>query len=169
MMKKKVLTRRNTLLRQIKRCTDNNLNLGKVNMIDPTKDNFTYPLSIKEILDELKMSKDYYNRALSISKDEDLKLNLKRKSNSCIADNDFDVGLKAMNIPPIFNEYKAVTYVCQYFSKTEDRCSQAVRQAVKEGFENNMHHQHTMKTIAKAYLSNQECSAQEAVYHILPK
>ena len=26
-----------------------------------------------------------------------------------------------------------------------------------------------MKTIAKAYLSNRECSVQEAVYHILPK
>ena len=25
-----------------------------------------------------------------------------------------------------------------------------------------------MKTISKAYLSNQECSAQETVYHILP-
>ena len=30
-----------------------------------------------------------------------------------------------------------------------------------------MHHHDTMKTIAKAYLSNQECSEQDAVYHIL--
>ena len=30
-----------------------------------------------------------------------------------------------------------------------------------------MHHHDTMKTIAKAYLSNRECSVQEAVYHIL--
>ena len=29
-----------------------------------------------------------------------------------------------------------------------------------------MHHQDTMKTIAKAYVSNRECSVQEAVYHI---
>ena len=29
-----------------------------------------------------------------------------------------------------------------------------------------MHHD-TMKTIVKAYLSNRECSVQEAVYHIL--
>ena len=41
MMKKRVLTRKNKLLKQIKSCTDNNLNLEKVNMIDPTKDNFT--------------------------------------------------------------------------------------------------------------------------------
>ena len=42
-----------------------------------------------------------------------------------------------------------------------------MKQAAKEAFENNMHHHDTMKTIAKAYLSSQECSVQEAVYHIL--
>ena len=30
-----------------------------------------------------------------------------------------------------------------------------------------MHHQYTMKTIAKAYLSNQEFSVQETIYRIL--
>ena len=30
-----------------------------------------------------------------------------------------------------------------------------------------MHHYDIMKTIAKGYLSNLECSVQEAVYHIL--
>ena len=57
--------------------------------------------------------------------------------------------------------------MCQYFSKTKDQCSQAMKQAAKEAFENNMHHHDTMKTIAKAYLSNRECSVQKAVYHIL--
>ena len=32
-----------------------------------------------------------------------------------------------------------------------------------------MHHHDTMKTIAKAYLSNRECSVEEVVYHILPE
>ena len=32
-----------------------------------------------------------------------------------------------------------------------------------------MHNQDTMKTIAKAYLSNWEYSVQEVVYHILPE
>ena len=72
-----------------------------------------------------------------------------------------------MAIQPVFNEYKGLTYMCQYFLKTEDRCSQVMKQAAKEAFENNRHHHDTMKTIAKAYLSNQECSVQEAVYHIL--
>ena len=53
-----------------------------------------------------------------------------------------------MDIQPVFNKYKAVAYMCQYFSKTE----------------NNMHHHDIMKTIAKAYLSNRECSVQEAAY-----
>ena len=32
-----------------------------------------------------------------------------------------------------------------------------------------MHDHDTMKTIARAYLSNRECSVQDAVYHILPE
>ena len=43
-------------------------------MIDPTKDNFTQPLSVKEISDESEISKEDYYKTLSISKDEDLEL-----------------------------------------------------------------------------------------------
>ena len=92
-------------------------------MTDPTKDNFTQPLSVKEILDELEIPKDDYYRALSISKREDLELHLKREPNSCF-NNYFGVGFKAwqanMDIQPVFDEYKTVAYMCQYFSKTED-------------------------------------------------
>ena len=63
-------------------------------MIDPTKDNFTEPISVKEILDELETSKNDYYKAFSISKDEDLQLHLKREPNSCFANNYFNVGLK---------------------------------------------------------------------------
>ena len=35
---------------------DNNLNPMKAHVIDPSKDNFTQPLSVKEILDELEIS-----------------------------------------------------------------------------------------------------------------
>ena len=71
-----------------------------------------------------------------------------------------------MDIQPVFNEYKAVAYMCQYFSKTEDQCSQVIKQAAKEAFGNKIHHHEIMKTIAKAYLSNRECSIHEVVYHI---
>ena len=63
----------------IKTYINNNFYPVKVNVIDPTKDNFTTPLSVKKVLHELEVSRDDYYRALSISKDEDLKLNLKRK------------------------------------------------------------------------------------------
>ena len=49
-----------------------------------------------------------------------------------------------------FNEYKAVTYMYQYFSKTEDQCSYVIKQANKEAVESNMHHHDTIKTFSKA-------------------
>ena len=78
MKKKKVLTRRNALLKQVKSYIDINLTPAKLNVIDPTKDNFTQPLSVQEILNELEIPKEDYYGALSISKDEYLKLHLKR-------------------------------------------------------------------------------------------
>ena len=44
-----------------------------------------------------------------------------------------------------------------------------MKQAAKEAFENNIHYHDTMKTIVRGYLSNRECSVQEAVYHMLPE
>ena len=43
------------LLSQFKSYIDNNLYPSKVNVKDPTKDNFTQPLSVKETLDELEV------------------------------------------------------------------------------------------------------------------
>ena len=62
--------------------------------------------------------------------------------------------------------FKTVTYMCQYLSKPEDQALQAMKKAAKEVFEKNMHHHEFIQKIAKAYLSNQECSVQEEVYHI---
>ena len=45
--KQEALTWRYTLLRQFKSYNHNNFNPSKVNVIDPTKDNFTRPLSVK--------------------------------------------------------------------------------------------------------------------------
>ena len=39
---------------------NNNLNPAKVNVIDQIKDNFTQPLSIKQILDKFETCKDNY-------------------------------------------------------------------------------------------------------------
>ena len=59
-----------------------NINPPKVNVIYPTKDNFTQPLIAEEILEELEVFKNDCYRVFSISKDEDLELHLKRELNS---------------------------------------------------------------------------------------
>ena len=59
--------------------------------------------------------------------------------------------------------------MCSYLSKQEDKCSQAMKQAVKEAFENNLDNYQQMKSVAHAYSSKRECSVQESVYHIMPE
>ena len=49
--KEEVLIWRNALLKKVKDYIDVNLNPAKVNVIDPTKVNFTQSLSVQEILD----------------------------------------------------------------------------------------------------------------------
>ena len=58
-------------------------------------------------------------------------------------------------------------FMSQYFSQTEDKCLEAMKQAAKETLKNNVHHHDTKKTNAKCYSSNWESSVQEAVYYIL--
>ena len=48
--------------------------------------NLNQPLSIKKILDDLKISNDYY-KAFPILKSEGLGLHLKRQPNSCFVNN----------------------------------------------------------------------------------
>ena len=66
-------------------------------------------MNIPEILAELRITDDYYYKALCISKDDDLELHLKRKQNSCFVNNYFNVRLKAcqanMDIQPVSYEY----------------------------------------------------------------
>ena len=56
-----------------------------------------------------------------------------------------------MDIYPVFNKFKAVKYMCQYFSKTEDQCSQAMKLGERHASSSSSL---TMETIAKAYLRN---------------
>ena len=57
----------------------------------------------------------------------------------------------------------------QYFSKSKGQCSQAMKKAAKEAFDNNMNHHDTKETIAKVYLSNRKCFVQQVVYHIFSR
>ena len=50
--------------------------------------------------------------------------------------------------------------MCSYFSKSEDKCSFAMKQAAPVAFDTKLDQ-------LKAYTSNRESSVQEVVYHIL--
>ena len=112
---------------------------AKVSVIDPSKENYQPPPIIKEILLEFSISSAEYYQALSISEDNDNKLHPIQPPNSYFVNNYFSDGLKAwqanMDIQSVFNEYKAVTYMCSYFSKSEDKRSAAMEQAAKEALD----------------------------------
>ena len=87
--------------------------------------------------------------------------------------NYFPLGLTCwqanLDIQPVFNEFKAVSYMCAYFSKSEDQTSQAMKQAAIEAKDMGVSKFEKMKLIARAYMNKRECSLQEAVYQMLPE
>ena len=70
--------------------------------------------TIDDILSQLNITKADYENALSISEDDSFHIHLKRPSNSCFVNNYFNESLEAWeaNVQPVFNYYKAITYVC---------------------------------------------------------
>ena len=52
-----------------------------------------------------------------------------------------------IDIQPVFNHYKAVSYMCAYLSKSEDECSQAMSQALKEALEDILDNYQQMKSV----------------------
>ena len=56
-----------------------------------------------------------------------------------------------IDIQPVFNHYKAVTYMCASLSKSEDETSEAMKQAAKEAFNTNKTNIEQMRSIARAY------------------
>ena len=124
-------------------------------------------------MNELGISEQEYYAALSTSSDVDFQIHFKRPPNSCFVNNYFDEGLLAwkanIDIQPVFNHYKAVTYMCAYFSKSEDEVSESMKQAAKEAFNSNKTNVEQMKSIARAYATKRECSVQEAVYLLMPE
>ena len=105
--------------------------------------------------------------------DEYFQIHLKREPDACSINNYFPEGLIAwkanIDIQPVFNHYKAVTYMCAYFSKAEDGTSKAMKEAAKDVFNSGVSDYENMKAIAKTYTTKRECSVQEAVYLIMPE
>ena len=68
-----------------------------------------------------------------------------------------------MDIQPVFNEYKVITYMSPYL-----RRMRLQNEAAKEAFENSLSYYETM-FIVRIYTSKRKCSVKEAVYHIFPE
>ena len=106
--KDRILEKRNKILEKVKVYIDEYLFPRKHNIVDPSKENYEDPGSIPDILYKLDlMVEDYYN-ALSISKDSDFEIHLRRPPNSCFVNNYFAEGLLAweanLDIQPVFNQ-----------------------------------------------------------------
>ena len=92
---------------------------------------------------------------------------------SCFINNYFTSGLKGfrvnVDLQPVFNHYKCVTYVCSYFTKDETECSQAIANAVKEAKDSNLSTRDSLRKVGAAFLSSREVSVQECVYRCMPE
>ena len=159
------LTRRADILKAVK---------STINIIcDPSNPNYKANLTAEEILISAGVSEQDYYWALAISSDSDFDLHLKRPPDSCFINNYFIAGIKAfaanVDLQPVFNHYKCITYICSYFSKDETECSQAITNAAKEARNSNLNIQDSLKKIGAAFLSTREVSAQECVYRCMPE
>ena len=167
------LEQRQHILDKVKSYIDNFLDPKTNNFFDRTGSNYCELQDIPTILQGLGLNEDEYYNALSISSDNGFQIHLRRPPNSCFINNYFEEGLLAweanLDIQPVINHYKAVTYMCAYFSKSEDETSQAMKQAAKEAATTGKDKLESMKTIARAYAAKRECSVQEAVYHVMPE
>ena len=149
------------------------MNTKMQNILDPRTEYFSTVPSILEILSKVQITPQDHYDALSISNDSDFQIHLKRQPNECLINNYFTEGLEAwkanINIQPVFNNYKAVTYMCADFSKTENKTSEAMKQAAKEAHALGKTNLEKMRTVARAYSTKREFSVQEAVYLVMPE
>ena len=146
----------------------------KINeVLNPSNSHYDETLSEKDTLDSPGITEDDYYWALSVSPDSYFDLHLKRPVDSCFINNYFVAGIKGfaanVDLQPVFNHYKCITYVCSYFTKDETECSQAIVNAAKEAKAENMNIRDGLKKIGAAFLSTREVSAQECVYRSMPE
>ena len=164
-VKSNTLTRRKEILHLVKEKIDNALN--------PNKPDYDSKLTEADIFSSLGISEEQYYWALSISPDSHYELHLKRPVDSCFVNNYFVAGIKGfaanVDLQPVFDHYKCVTYVCSYFTKDETECSQAIMNAAKEAKTANLNVKDGLRKIGAAFLSSREVSSQECVYRCMPE
>ena len=105
---KKILTKRETLLRKVKMLIDGTLN--PLVQVDNAPE-----LSICQLLDSINIKKDDYYKAFSIASGDEYELHLKRDTKSCFINN-YNPTLLLLawqaniDIQPVFNYCKFVAY-----------------------------------------------------------
>ena len=128
-----ILNRQKEILTSVKKIDE---------VLNPSKENYNPTLTDIDILNSIAIGEDDYYWALSISADSDFDLHLKRPLNRCFINNYFVAGIKGfaanVDLQPVFNHYKCITYVCSYFTKDETECSQAIANAAKEAKATNL-------------------------------
>ena len=73
-----------------------------------------------------------------------------------------------LDIQPVLDYYKAVSYMCTNLSKSEDESFEAMKQAAREAYESGKPVCERMKSVARVYRTHREISVQEAVTIALP-
>ncbi|XP_066911584.1 uncharacterized protein [Clytia hemisphaerica] len=168
-----ILKERKTILSPVKKYIDDHFDPRYNNTLDPLKDNYEEPKSIDEILNELEIPKDVYYKNLAISTDTGFQIHYKRSPAACFINNYFEEGLLAwrgnLDIQPVMDYHKVVSYMCAYISKSEDQTTEAMKQAAKEAMNSNQTLREKMKSVSRAYRTSREMSIQEAVAIILPE
>ena len=168
-----ILKNRKRILSPVKEYIDSHFDPRYNNVLDPQKDNYTEPKTIDEILNELNISKDVYYENLAISSDKGFQIHYKRSPAACFINNYFEEGLLAwqanIDIQPVLDYHKAVSYMCAYISKSEDQSTEAMKQAANEAMNSNQSLREKMKSVSRAYRTHREMSIQEAVSIVLPE
>ena len=160
-----ILTRRASILGTVKSKIDEILN--------PSKSEYNPNLTAAQVLATADFSEQDYFWALSVSADSDYELHLKRSTDSCFINNYFVAGVQGfvanVDLQPVFNHYKCITYVCSYYTKDETECSQTITNAAKEARNYNLSVRDSLRKVGAAFLSTREVSAQECVYRCMPE
>ena len=119
------------MLSKVKQYIDYNLHPKTRNDLNLMKESLEQVPSINEILSKLCLTKDEYYKCFFIPSDSDFQIHLERNPNACFVINYFIKGLQSRRaniaIQLVFNHHKTVTYMCAYFSKTEDETSEAMK------------------------------------------
>ena len=104
--------------------------------LDPSKVCYVDNLTVNEALKFLNIAEVDYYVTLSLSATSDYEIHLCQPRNSCFFNSYNPIMLTAwrasIDIQPVSNQYKAVSYMSAYFSKSESETSKALLQACIE-------------------------------------